>query len=439
MEFRDFCKTAALLFLTSTGFCAVQTAVGSFNITTSVAGTTVSVTGLGFQPKAVIFWNMGQTSSSDAVGAGDSKRGVGWMVGATARDAVCSQSQTGLADSNTGQGTREDAAICVITATGTFEGLADFASWDADGFSVVIDAQFLNDYRISYWAIGGTDITNVKRGVFSEEASTTTAQSITGVGFQPEAVFFTSWAQGAAAPSTSGDSRFGFGFVAGQGMNNVVCNGGSNDTSATMRTRQYCKDGYSVAALVNSVLLVESNGGVTAWGADGFDITWTAVEGTSQRDYHYLAFDGGSWASGDSLTQTSTSTDITVTGLASQPKGFMVLSGNATESATATATAPDAMSIGAATSTVNMTSQCMLDENGTASSEIETAIDHDKIYCNVDATAAIQGLATVMSVDSGGFTLRMTDADPAQSWFGWIAVGDTVLSGAGWWGVGIPW
>src|SRR3972149_9729964 len=54
----------------------------------------------------------------------------------------------------------------------TLDGILDFSSMDADGFTVIYDDQFTQAYRISYLALGGTDLTNVYIGSQQQPAST---------------------------------------------------------------------------------------------------------------------------------------------------------------------------------------------------------------------------------------------------------------------------
>ena len=81
---------------------AYSSYVGSFNIdTTKTVGQTQAITGLGFQPKVVLFWWSGSTATGDAVAGGNINIGFGAMIDATHRFCVVGASDDATADSGT--------------------------------------------------------------------------------------------------------------------------------------------------------------------------------------------------------------------------------------------------------------------------------------------------------------------------------------------------
>jgi hypothetical protein len=146
---------------------------GAFNIGTGGATTTVPVTGVGFQPKVLLFWWSGRTESTDTAGAADHQRGFGFAVSTTDRRAGCSWSEDAVATAQSNSAHRDDAAICSTTGpTDAIDGLADLNSMDADGFTMIIDDAFATNLRIGFLALGGTTITNAATGMFNEAAVT---------------------------------------------------------------------------------------------------------------------------------------------------------------------------------------------------------------------------------------------------------------------------
>jgi hypothetical protein len=157
---------------------AVSSFAGSFQLGTGIVGSTKAVTGIGFQPKAVLFFWTGLTSASSLLAA-DHKFGAGFMISATKRGGATSQSDYAAATSASHHQTFDDAAIKLLTTAGAVDGAADFQSMDANGFTLVIDDQFVSDYMINYIAFGGTDL-SADVASFSEPA--------TPVGISPEDV-----------------------------------------------------------------------------------------------------------------------------------------------------------------------------------------------------------------------------------------------------------
>jgi len=394
--------------------------VGAFNLGTGAFPTTVPVTGVGFQPKAVLFWLSGRTTSTDSASTANHQRGFGAAVSATDRHAVCSQSADNVADASADARQATEEAICALTTTGTLDGLADFSSMDTDGFTLIIDNGFAADLRIHYLALGGSMLTDATTGIFAEPAATGN-QDITTVGFQPDAVILFSSMSNAVVDAFQPDSTMMIGFAAGAGNpSDVVWAGGSNDLSATMRTRSYHRAGESIALFDNLVSVTNGRAEVDLWLPNGFSLNW--IERTNSRGIHYLALKGGNYLVGNLLTLTTAGT-IAETGFGFSPKAALLLSHNKAQSTTDSVQDHDELSIGAFSSMTDRGAQCVIDEDFLATSDVGTAVEHDEVYCNLDANMAIDGLMGVQSVDSDGFTLVMDDPDPAASFVGYIAFG----------------
>jgi len=397
--------------------------VGAFNIGTGSAGTTVPVT-VGFQPKVAIFWWSGRTESTDTAGTANHQRGFGVAISTTDRRAVCSRSQDAQASGVADSGQRVDAAICSM-ADGAFDGWADVSSIDANGFTLVIDDAFATDLRIHYLALGGSSLTNVATGIFTELASTGD-QDITTVGFQPDAVIFLSAMIGSDAAGTNVDSQFMLGFAAGTGNpNEVVWTGASDDIADPTDTASYHRSGEAIARLDTFVDGVCYRAQVSAWLSNGFRLNYPESCGGTRR-VHYLALKGGSYVIGDLLTSTTTGATITESGFGFSPKAALFVSHNKAQSTVDTAQNHDEVSIGAFSSTTARGAQCVLDEFGVADTDVGTAVEHDQVYCNLDTNMAVEGLMGIQTVDSDGFTLVMDDQDPAASFVGYIAFGADV-------------
>jgi len=402
---------------------AISAATGAFNIGTGVVGTTVPVTGVGFQPTVVLFWWSGRVTSTDSAGTAHHQRGFGVAISTTDRRAICSGGEDAVAPGSydSGAAHRADEAICSLTVAGGIDGLADLSSMDSDGFTMIIDDAFATNLRIHFLALGGSTLTNAATGMFTESGATGN-QDITTVGFQPDAVILFSAMIGADPPGVAVDSTMMVGFAAGTGNpNDVVWAGGAQDSPATVQTQSYQLAGESIALFDAAVTLTDGRGEVDAWLSNGFSLNWNERAGS--RRIHYLALKGGSYVVGDLLTLTTTGT-IPESGFGFSPKASLFLSHNKAQSTVDTVQAHDELSVGAFSSTTARGAQCVIDEDGVDPSDVGTAVEHDEVYCNLSTLMAIEGLMGIQSVDSGGFTLVMDDADPSASHVGYWSIGD---------------
>jgi predicted membrane protein len=399
------------------GLGGMSTKVGAFNTGTGAAGTTVSVTGVGFQPKAVIFWWSNIVTATDAYAIGSMKRGFGAASSATARWAVGSQSEIDQLSSDTDSMYRNDAVIGTILTDGTVDGLMDLQSFNADGFTLVVDDAFIGNWRVHYLALGGAGLTNVTTGVLTEPNATGT-QSITGLGFQPQFVLF-----GATHSTTTNaivaDSNVSAGMATGP-LNEVACAWQSENDQATMDTQSYCF-GDEVIALIGGTEVTDGRANFTQFTADGFDLNW--VERASTRLVPYLALRGGSYFVSDDLTATTTGATLPVSGMGFAPAaGFLFGHGKA-ENAVDAVTDQDRFLMGAFTGTGERGAHGTLDEHNLGDSDTERAVEHDQALFNLQP--AITGRVDVQSMDSDGWTLVMDSADTTASFFGLIGFGDS--------------
>src|SRR3990172_4938301 len=196
---------------------ALSSFVGSFSTGTPLITQTVVVTGVGFQPKVVIFWHSGRSESTDAIGRATTKRGFAIATSTTNRRALSSVSVDASADSTTSHA-HSDVA-CIISNTGaSIDGSLDLQSFDSDGFTLVCDsATWPADRRIHFLALGGTTLTNANLVSFQEPAATGT-QDITGFGFNPTAVLFFGISLTSAPPDGAFTSNMFLGAVTASGQ-----------------------------------------------------------------------------------------------------------------------------------------------------------------------------------------------------------------------------
>jgi len=408
---------------------AVSVATGSFNTGTGAVSSTTAVGSLGFQPLAILLaWN-GRTEAVDTVGTANNQLGYG-IATAAGGFSVTMLSENGGTSAVGANYHNADNCICTVNNAGAVSGLMALQSFDAGGFTLVVNDVMPADFRVMYWAFGGSDITNVASGTHLLASGTTGNVSVTGLAFQPEfGIFIAGNLTGAPPSGLATRSTIMIG-AAKSDTKQFVLAGGADDASATMDTGAYLYDDECYAMQdANTLTSAVDRATFVSWNSDGYTVN-VLEKAAEQRRIFYLVFKGGSWDISGIQTQTDTTTAITISGLSFAPKAGGVFSASRAVSTQDTPTTHHQGSVGFFTSASNRVAQIVLDEHGTANAEVTTAIEFDAVYGNISTASAIQGLMDVQSMDSGGVTFIMDDADPSQSFCSVITVGDTAGAAA---------
>lgn len=412
-----------LFFFSISCWADISTFVDTFNIGTGAVGSKVTRTGYGFQPKAILIFGSGDTSSTDTTAAGDVKKFVGMATSGSSERCIASWSQNGVT-ANSGTRVVATVALEIANGDGTLDGQASVDSLDSDGITFNIDDQFTNDVRVTVLAWGGTSITNA--GIVTFALNTVTGdQDVTGFGFNSPDVVFIMGQRSTSAPASATDSTMSFG--AGTGQNggspvSLVWMGGSNDAAATTVTASHCS-GNNVYAIVNSSVAslttrATYSGGIT----DGFRINLTAAAGTAFTVYA-MAIKGGNWTIGESATRTD-SNDIAITGLPSRPSGGLIIGSGNAETAASSLDTHDRWTMGAWDSISHRTTYGAFDESAiVGNSQTSKGVEHDEVYLNISTADAIDGLMDIKSVEATGETYVMDNADPSAVFFGYLTWG----------------
>lgn len=400
---------------------ALEVATGVLATGTGAIGTTVTVSGLAFQPKALIFFSNGRTSATSAAGRASSYTSIGFATGASNQVGLVSTSIDAGADS--AGAAYQDVASCVVIANGTAaDGILRLQSINSDGFTLEVIDVFPRDTRFIYVAYGGSDITDATVSSVQGPVAPGTVD-VTSLTFQPDILLFAGQEFGAATTQTNATASILF-FGAASGTasaNQGVIAWGQDDASATMDTGAYGRGGEVSARLgVSSPIAVPDRASVSALSSTGFTLNFAAAQNGDR--IWFLAMKGGDWHVTTSATRTDT-TPWSLSGFGHQPAGLLVASVNRAEDAAGTGTRPSQMSMGAATGASSRASVFARDNNATATAEVSTGIQYDALYGNLDSTGAVVGLMDLSSIDSDGVTLVMDDADPTANWFFLVSAG----------------
>lgn len=419
---------------------ALQTFVGAFNIGTGSGS--LSVTGVGFQGACAIFWWTGQTSSTNRVGDGVTGagsrlvKGMGFAIGTTPstdQRAVSSSSVDGSANADTGS-----CAIAGVICTddggpsggaAAFTGKATLSSFDSDGFTLNRTDAFPTDMRVGFMILGGSDLTDMAIEDISEPAATGTQSYVLSPAFQPDFLLFVGHQlTGAVDVATAQDSGLMIGWAKGTAAGDQgVCVGNSDDGVSTMDTDGYALSGECIAHITIAGGNPNARAAVNAINSDGFDLNWIA-RATTNRKVYALALKGPLFAVGELSSSVTLNADLAASGFGFQPSAAMFVGHGQVESTAGTSQGGDRMSIGAFDENSNEHCQVFHDRNGLGNANIDAILRTDAVWADIGATAVVDALAGLQSIDSDGFTLNQDDAAGAASRIGYWSIGPAAAS-----------
>ena len=378
----------------STGGGTVLAKAGSFIGNGSTGNQ--SVTGVGFQPKVVLFrYNMSPSDGSQS----DSVTGFGVGISSSDRRVAGDYENHNLTTSSHAAWNQD--TYCIYTPSGGSR--ADFVSMDSDGFTVnwVTSSQMV----VNYLALGGTALTNYKTGIGSAK-TTTGNQSYTGVGFQPTALIV--WAgKFSTSPldqSTNGNGLFGFatsssarGMVAWRNLNN------SNPQVAKRRQS-------TQRILSSTTTFTEAD--FVSFDSDGFTLNYPTAGGNADI-FYYLALRGPQFKV-SSFNQATTTGNQSLTGAGFTPKAAIMMSANDVSSNNDTAQAHARASFGWATGTSERASLWIGETDNVSPTVAFRNLDRTKLIklmTEGGASPTVNAAADHVSFDSDGQTINWTTAD----------------------------
>ena len=405
-------------------------------LTTDALNATKVITGLGFTPKALRFYWVGLQSNSptNAVsGAVNERRGVGFAVSAASRRAVGTFSIDNDGTVITKGYIYAGNSVCItVDGAGTVDGRLDISSFDANGFTLIVDDVTPANITVFYEAWGGTDITAAVVGDIAEPAATGT-QNYTVTGFtsdgRNQCVMFAGVQSVSALNTGQGqDSGLCVGFATSTSTtNNVVVVGNADDNSSNGDTDGYCIQGECLAQIVIAGGNPNARAVLSAWGTDLFTLNWTA-RGTTNRRNIFLAIKGGSWQAssytiaGNTLNSTTTVSDLPFLPL----KGISLIGRMTAQSTAGTATAQDRISFGSGLSTASRNSAGIIDGNNQDPSEIGTIIRYDSVLSFPTSAGAVTTTYDINLFGLNSFQIIVDTAGGVASEFhGYLAFGDT--------------
>lgn len=371
-------------------------------------------TGIGFQPKAILFFGTRQTATGYATGMGI----MFGFAGTSTQGVASTSSGDNVSPTNPARAT--DTSVCiqsVAPGTASVDLQASLTSFDSDGFtlnwSVVSGGQFI----VHYIALGGSDITGAFCG--SGQAKTTTGtKAFTGVGFQPDFLLMVHQSTSAAATTQQLGGRFGIGVATASGSGAAYI--GETDSVATSDVVCFQNSGLAFAQ-GNPGASPSILASLSSFDADGFTLNYTTVSGSAIW-FLYIAIKGGQYNVVSDTQKSSTGTQSKA-GVGFTPKGLLFFGNNKALSASADSTLQK-LSMGA----TDGTNQGATWEQGTDAvnpTDENSATVTSAVLRHATNPSTTDAEAVISSLDADGYTLNWTTADATTRDFIAVAFGST--------------
>lgn len=368
-----------------------------------------AVTGIGFQPKAVIFWWTRQNTF--ATNAAGNSTGYGIAAGPTITQgsvAVADIDNVATSDDNFMQSTIYSIVILNPGAAGTpMVARASVTSLDADGFTLNWQTNEAQANQIHYMAIGGTDITNAKVGSFAGPAAAGSS-AVTGVGFTPDALLFVSGSRTAVTwDAIIADGALNLGFATA--TSRAAIGRGARDAVTAATTGHAWSNTRAINGIRRNA--IDQAATLTSMDADGFTLNFSLTAGAC--NYIYLALKGGLHKMG-SFNKNTAAGAQSVAGLGLMPSGLMLLSpsDNVATDTIKIALPATNLSIGASDGTTSGSIWTHFQPLATTDTNMFTYNTNImKMGVNANGTVTNYGEATLTSFDTDGFTLNWATSD----------------------------
>lgn len=276
--------TGNLIAFLAIGGSTVSASVGDFTSSGSIGNQ--SVTGLAFQPTAVMFCSAGWTSATTDTGLdGVGPIGIGWYGGSPGQGALSTNTLDNVTPTDTARYQRSDRCIARLNATnsGQFHEAAG-VSLNTDGFTVNWLTAGVG--RVAYLALRGV---RVKAGVVLQPAATG-VQSV-AVGFEPKAVILASVGRASATSIGTDGCRISLGATDGTRQQAVFT--GDEDNVAALQGCRYISstDVLTMADAINATgasTTASARAALSAFTASAFSLNWSVADAVA-RAVLYLA------------------------------------------------------------------------------------------------------------------------------------------------------
>ena len=402
-----------------------QVKVGSFTSNTGAGHQ--QVTGLGFQPKALIFYSARNNTSGFV---SDARSALGFSTGSSFSYAVATQSATGVTPSDSAR--RMVAAAFAFVNTDLVDGgTAQILSLDSDGFTLSYPGGTGTAYVINYIAIGGAGVENAKVVTWATPTATGN-KAVTGVGFQPGLVLHASdFENNTTLPHVETSARFSMGAMDSAG--NQWTNGFySLDAVNPSDTQRFQRTNLALAS-IGAALSWGHEAAFASMDSDGFTTNFTSTDTTFAMPVMSLCIKGPQFKVGSFNGPIATGTQAK-TGVGFTPKGLVFSAFSDPTNATPQGHA--AWSLGATSGVASSKAAAVrdLDAVNTTSAQGHQG-DLALSIIHPGAVSTNLKEAALSSFDPDGWTLNFTTSDASAREVLYLAIGEQSDDAFAGWGI----
>lgn len=400
--------------------------VGSFAQPTSTGSQ--AITGLGFQPKLIIFFPSGLTA--DGSGSGLL---LGWGAANGSQNiAVSYISRHGISPTSVRQvGSSTRCIIIADPAGGTSAvAIANFTSLDADGFTINWATVDATARIINFIALGGADLENSKIATITTPGGTG-SQAYTGIGFQPNALIAFSSRSNETANAEGGALQFSFGNSAADQKTLGLKAKQNNPTSDTSHIQTVQEFYYLL--IPNQFKQVYAVADLTSLDADGFTLNWTQTFGGVVLPYIAIKTANSTYFKLGQFDRPTSTGNQSVTGVGFKPAALLFFS---TNNGNSTITHDHGrISLGAAGDLVSRRFAIGVDdEHNQNPTDAAQYLDRTKVVKLVTTSggvASVTNEADMVSFDADGFTVNWSTVDgTANKTLFYLAFGPSEVVGS---------
>jgi hypothetical protein len=232
-----------------------------------------SVTGVGFQPKAVLFFNCIENTTEGP--ADNTQMMIGCGVSSTERWSMSFWDDDGAGTMISSD--RITASKCIARYNDSAAVVeADLVSLDSDGFTINITTALA--CRMQFIALGGA--INVKAGI-TQQPSAAGDVSESGFGFQPSCAIFAG--VGASSLDTiTAAPRPNWGVV-DSSLAEIQMALSIRDNHTTSAVRKVVTQGNAISKIAIASTTIEAQAQMQSFDSDGMTLNWSAANATQSR------------------------------------------------------------------------------------------------------------------------------------------------------------
>jgi hypothetical protein len=249
-----------------------------------------------------------------------------------------------------------------------------------------------------------------KAGTFTKSTGAApVSQSITGIGFSPEALIFF-WTRQTTAGLAS-QVQAGYGFTTGPANERAIAIA-SNDAVAPSNTGKRQSQQRSIILLSGGSPTLGAQAELLSLDADGFTLNWTTNEARADI-IHYVALGGADLtnAFANSFTVVAGAGMQSVTGVGFQPDFVMTLSMDDASLDSNDSIGKASLGFASAPTARGTLSVTLRDGQSTTDTCVRQRVD--RFLSELRSDCGDDMLADLVSFDADGFTINKTNADDA--------------------------